>query len=305
MIIYKKNIIMEKIYLVLFVFVSLLFSCNDEEEYLYNEYSQDNYFAPSEDATDEESVLRRDFFNSTGVYLIYNDTLASYNVVSLSGDTNVVKDVLSPGYSMTNTYGIDKFSYAYYKEIELKQQAANFIKEKILTKLPKEMYPYSFFLTKFAQISESSYGSYKDPVSIITYNGMHCTLVALGDLSAKSSAELDDLESLVLKEMIIAQINTIPQEEFENFYSYSKDYYNIFSWDIPSPYKSVGFLDTYIYSWPITFNSPEYDIKAYLEELFSMTKDEFITTYADYPICIEKMEEMLKVLNLYGINVYE
>ena len=143
MIICKNKIVMKNKYLILFVIVSLLFSCNDDDEYLYNEYPQNNIFAPSAGALDEESVLRRDFFNSTGVYLIYNDTLASYNVVSFSGDTNVVKDVLSPGYSMTNTYGIDKFSYAYYKEIELKQQAANFIKEKILTKHLRK-----FFLIK-------------------------------------------------------------------------------------------------------------------------------------------------------------
>ena len=304
MIICKNKIVMKNKYLILFVIVSLLFSCNDDDEYLYNEYPQNNIFAPSAGALDEESVLRRDFFNLTGVYLIYTDTLASHNTVSISGDTNIIIDLVEPGYSMTNTYGIDKFSYIYYEDIDLKQQAANLIKEILLTKLPEEMYPYSFFLTKDAQISENSYGYYKEPIQIKFYNGMQTTLVALGDLSAMNSNELSDLKSLVLKEMIIAQITKIPQEKFENFYNYSKEYYDIVSWKIPSPYKSVGFLDTYIYSWSIPFNSPEYDIKAYIEEMFSMSKEEFVTKYTDYPICIEKMEEMLKVLSSYGIEVY-
>ena len=75
--------------------------------------------------------------------------------------------------------------------------------------------------------------------------------------------------------------------------------------DLPDPFALAGFLDTYYYNWGVTFNSREYDKLAFVEEVFDLTEDEFRATYADYPIIINKMEEIVKVLNKYGVNIYQ
>ena len=53
------------------------------------------------------------------------------------------------------------------------------------------------------------------------------------------------------------------------------------------------------------FQSKEYDLKAYVEEIFKLSEAEFRETYAEYPIIIDKMEEMVKVLHKHGVKVYE
>jgi hypothetical protein len=46
-------------------------------------------------------------------------------------------------------------------------------------------------------------------------------------------------------------------------------------------------------------------LKAYVEEIFKLSESEFRETYAEYPIIIDKMEEMVKVLRKHGVKVYE
>ncbi|WP_320018599.1 hypothetical protein [Labilibaculum manganireducens] len=296
---------MKNIYIILFCLILCNSSCSEDETYLETDYPQENIFAPAEGAMDEESLLRRDFFNATGVYLLFNDTLTTYTVTSLAGESVVVNEIFNPGYAMTSSSWADKYEYIYYDDIELQKSAADFVKNEILTKIPKEMYPFSFLLTDSMFVSKNNYGMFSEPELTNFYNGLQGAVLAPGDLFVLSENEQKVLASSLLKEIIIAQVDKIPAAKFEKFYSYSNEYYDIFSWNIPEPYPSVGLLMTYVYAWGIPFNSAEYDLKAYIEEAFAMSEEEFRTNYAEYPICIEKMEELIKVLESYGIVVYE
>ena len=66
------------------------------------------------------------------------------------------------------------------------------------------------------------------------------------------------------------------------------------------------FLDkAHMYSPVImTFNTKSLDVLAYVEEIFNLSETKFRETYAEYSVVIEKMEEMVKVLRKYGVNVY-
>jgi len=269
------------------------------------DYPQENIFAPAKGAMDEESLLRREFFNTTGVYLLFNDTLTSYTVTSMTGESVVVNEIFNPGYAMTSSSAGDKFEFTYYDDIENQKLVADFVIGEVLTKIPKEMYPFSFFLTNRMLVSKNSYGTFYEPELTNLYSGLQGAAVALGDLGVLNENERKALASDLLKNIIIAQIDKIPVAKFEKFYNYSNEYYDIFSWNIPDPYPSVGLLMTYAYEWGISFNSAEYDLKAYIEEVFAMGEEEFRTKYTEYPICIEKMEELIKVLGSYGIVVYE
>lgn len=296
---------MKNIYIILFCLVLCNSSCSKDETYLETDYPQENIFAPAEGAMDEESLLRREFFNATGVYLLFNDTLTTYTVISLAGEPIVVNEIFNPGYAMTSSSSGDKFEFNYYDDIELQKFASDFIKEEVLAKTPKEMYPFSFLLTNSMLVSKNNYGYYTEPELTNFYSGLQGSAVALGDLSILDENARKVLASDLLKNIIIAQIDKIPAEKFEKFYNYSNEYYDIYSWNVPYPYQSVGLLMTYAYEWGISFNSAEYDLKAYIEEVFAMSEEEFRAKYAEYPICIEKMEELIKVLESYGIVVYE
>ena len=296
---------MKNIYFILFCLILCNSSCSKDETYLETDYPQENIFAPAEGAMDEESLLRREFFNTTGVYLLFNDTLTSYTVTSLAGESVVVNEVFNLDYAMSSSSAGDKFEFTYYDDIEFQKLAADFVEEEILTKIPKEMYPFSFFLTNRMLVSKNIYGMFSEPELINFCSGIQGAAVALGDLSVLNENEQKALASDLLKNMIVAQIDKIPAAKFEKFYNYSNEYYDIYPWNVPYPYQSVGLLMTYADDWLITFNTAEYDLKAYIEEVFAMSEEEFRTEYAEYPICIEKMEELIKVLESYGIVVYE
>ncbi len=68
--------------------------------------------------------------------------------------------------------------------------------------------------------------------------------------------------------------------------------------------RHAGYLPTYDIGWGgPDFHSKEYDLKAYVEEIFKLSEVEFRETYAEYPIIIDKMEEMVKVLHKHGVKV--
>ena len=83
---------MKTICLVLFTVAALL-SCS-KEEWFDNRQEEINFFAVPEEATGEEAELRRSFFNETGVYLLFNDTLGVREVPTLSGTTSADLQVI-------------------------------------------------------------------------------------------------------------------------------------------------------------------------------------------------------------------
>ena len=150
---------------------------------------------------------------------------------------------------------------------------------------------------------DNFYGTYI-PSEVADYSGMQATAIALGDIATVSDEEKETLKNEIMKAMIVNNLSLIKDGDLAVFYSYSSDFYDISSWNVPTPVESVGFLPTYASSWTMTFNSKSTDVLAYVEEIFSLSETEFRETYAEYPVVIEKMEEMVNVLRKYGVNVY-
>ena len=64
---------MKYIILYIIVLAGCFTACQQEDSLTPSNIS--DLFAPNPEATDAESVLRREFFNTTGCYLLFNDTL--------------------------------------------------------------------------------------------------------------------------------------------------------------------------------------------------------------------------------------
>lgn len=295
---------MKTICLVLFTVAALL-SCS-KEEWFDNRQEEINFFAVPEEATGEEAELRRSFFNETGVYLLFNDTLGVREVPTLSGTTSADLQVIDFFWTMNpGDYYADSLEFFYYRDLAVKEAAARFLQDEVLADLPELFYPYSLLLVNGGVLFNNNYGTYDPGVNISVLPALQATAIAVGDVANLSQEEKDNLETEIVKEIVVSRISLIPEEEFTAFYSYSEEYYDVYSWDLPDPFALAGFLDTYYYDWGVTFNSREYDKLAFVEEVFDLTEDEFRATYADYPIIINKMEEIVKVLNKYGVNIYQ
>lgn len=291
-----------KKYILGFVIAVCLWACS-KEDWPSNDQLEVNFFAVPEGATGEEAELRRKFFDKTGVYLLFSDTLGYRNITTLSGQTIVEWQVVDLMWNMNTNSFADSLGFFPYQVIGKKEAAAKFVQDELLTGLPELFYPYSILLTERLVLFDNFYGTYV-PGEVAVYSGMQATAIALGDIVTVSDEEKETLKNEIMKAMIVNNLSLIKDSDLAVFYSYSTDYYDISSWNVPFPVESVGFLPTYASSWTVTFNTKSLDVLAYVEEIFNLSETKFRETYAEYSVVIEKMEEMVKVLRKYGVNVY-
>ena len=131
-----------------FVVIMGLWACS-KEDWPDNSGETINFFAVSENATGEEAELRRNFFDETGVYLLFSDTLGSRIVSTLSGETVVDYQVIDFMWQLSvGSYYADSLEFFPYLEIKKMKVAAKFIQEEILANLPELFYPYSVLLVE-------------------------------------------------------------------------------------------------------------------------------------------------------------
>ena len=276
-----------------------MYAC-DKENWLYNDLPERNFFEIPEDVTDEESVLRREFAKRNGVYLLFNDTLGYQDVMGVSGKKVRKYELLRLGYDMLSGSQSDTFVFDFYTTLGEKRAIAEFVEKEVLENVPVLFHPYSVLLVKdMERIDEYEYSE-----ELSMFSGMKATAIAFGDILGVSSEERLTLKNALIQEMITRKISSVPDIEFSVFYSYSQEYYGVSKSLVPTPIQSVGFLDNYYNDYWKAFNTKQYDLLAYLEEIFQLSETEFRDIYATYPIVIRKMEEMVKVLHKYGVNVY-
>lgn len=68
------NMKLEYLYILGWLCVCLLSSCSEKEDVQPLDL-KDNYYEISEDASDPESLLRKEFEETLGIHLLFNDTL--------------------------------------------------------------------------------------------------------------------------------------------------------------------------------------------------------------------------------------
>ena len=294
-------------YIIGLLLLAGLWACS-KEDWPDNSQPEVNPFAVPADATGEEAELRRGFFDRTGMYLLFSDTLIAREVNAVSGKKEDVYTTVRLEWSMVSTNaGVDSFVCYPYKTLEERKALAEFVEEKVLKSVSEIFYPYSMMLLDRLVYFKDRYGTFDDPVELSFYHGMQSTVIALGDFAALTEEEKEILRNDLVGEMVASGITAIPDADWADFYSYSDEYYKLSSkYEVPYPIEECGYLPTYNAGWGgPDFHTKEYDLKAYVEEIFKLSETEFRETYAEYPIIIDKMEEMVKVLRKYGVSVYE
>lgn len=287
------------IYMLVFV-VSGLFiaSCSSEEE-LEPSYKDEIYFFVPEDATDDESVLRRDFYKETGIHLLFNDTLHT-EYIGVDGFGDKVYDVekVDLNYMQTSILK-DPIRLEYFQYMDDKQAAVEFVKKHILSHLGRSLRPYSFLLVPSIEMYDDYYEewNYQDIIK-----GWHCTAISLEGIGEMDEEEKNELKTTCLYSIVKDVINKM--EYFREFYSYSNSYYGMYKedLDIPEEYddeqaRQFGFLKDYRDYYYIYSDD---DLEYFIQETVSTTEEEFTELYGEYPLIMGKYNTLKKRMESIG-----
>lgn len=299
-------------YILLIMIFAGLCACS-KENWPDNNAPERNWFAPEEGATDEISVLRREFYERNGIYLLFSDTLGVREKTTLAGETVYAYQIL--GYDMsTPAFSQDSFSYHYYTTQNERQKAVEFVEEYVLPNISEVFWPGAVLLLNrleyFEYIMFDENWNYIDalvPSDIASQNKLQAMVLGIGDIEGKAEEEKETLKNAILQAMVSDKISLLPAEDLELFYSYSKDYYNVNGYTITDnaglTYEEVGLLlnleDRYI-----STTSKDYDLAAFIERIFAISKDEFYEQFGEFPLVIKKMEALVDVLHKYGVKIY-
>lgn len=286
--------------------VCLCIGCSDKEEVVPSDL-QDNYFAVPDDATDPESLLRKNFKQETGIHLLFNDTLrCELCGIDRYGEKVYLVETVNYSYYLTSVIK-PHYLFTYIHDIEEQKAAVEFIKERVLSEFSSKLYPYSLLLVKKIdcwQLSrdETAYElTEEDMVYISGWKGMG---ISCRNILKMSESEKADYAKEVLLEVVSDNISRVDEKEFDRFFSYAETYYG--QWSIFAPLsdiRTVGFLGSnpLMGTVRVWYTKAE-DQSSYVKALLTMTEEDFMAENGDYPACVDKWKEMKRVLTDLGLK---
>lgn len=285
--------------------LSVLASCSGEDTPEAVRDTMTDCFAPDPEATDAESVLRRQFKQDEGSYLLFTDTLThEYIGKDYNGDDRYKTETLDMSYTIGNTSSNQSITYTYgYLVTQAeKEEAVAFLKEYVLPHLPSSLRPFSWFL------AYSIYNSteYSDVTALA---GQRCIAIAVGDLAY---ADKESLASAVLSTTLGTSLQS-QESALEPFYAYGDGLYEEYFDNPDNPYydselnlawlKSYGFIAaplTWGFELQGKYPSKAQDLSAFSELILNNTEEEIAAMYADYPVVIEKAGLLREIVKQIG-----
>lgn len=139
---------MNKILATIWLFAAAMcFTACESEDPLQPSNADTNPFITDDNADDEESLLRKEFYSKNSCYLLFNDTL----------NTGELLDI---GYMMTASQNNNAYKYDYLTTIEEKHLATQFVEQYLLPHLGKKLRPFSSFLSITSTTSPMKMANY-------------------------------------------------------------------------------------------------------------------------------------------------
>lgn len=288
----------------------LSFSSCSKEDSLEPTGAEKNYFAPDENATDEESVLRRDFYQKNNCYLLFNDTLRHEELgANTDGVMQYFTETLDIAYVMSSSTQY-AYQYDYITSIDDKRNAVSFVENYLLNHLSVKLKPFSWLLVNHItgySVSEGVYTYQNEPLSVV---GERATAVALEDISDMEEEDKIDLANSILTSLISNKITTQPASVLNSFTKYCSSLYGGYSPTSPSTEEEnmtlmneAGFVTAHY--WDIyliygTYPSQAEDLSSFAKLVMTQSESEVNETYADYPIILEKYRVMKAIITNLG-----
>lgn len=295
------------IYAAMALALSMTTACSNDEDTTPS-YVDTNGFMPSDDDQSEVAVIRREFRDKTGCYLLFNDTLSKQQK-GIDANGNPYYDIkyVDVNYSMvSNSYDIN--TYKYIADPTAMRKAAQTVKDKLVARLGSNL-PFSFLLVDtIYNWKTDDYGnrelSSKNPY--LTFKlGSNCCVVSLnGGLANDDDAYF---KSMVC-DIVYSKLSGNKGEEMTEFYAPVIDYVDKYKDDLgyqrvfnDSIARTLGFYEDWSrYYFCI---KKENDLKNYLTAVFTMTDEEFDGKFSNFPICQARFQKLKEILKNMGVKI--
>lgn len=285
--------------IILFAIGIACYACGSEGNLIPSDLDRNGFSVP-EGATDAESLLRKSFFERTGSYLLFDDTLRS-GVVGKDeqGKTLYSYELLDIGYSITSS-SKNRYSYTYYKTMEEKQLATDFAEKRILNAVGNNLHPYSILVVHQVHESVQKYGEW-NKTNIDFYIGKRCLALSVSNIASMTEEQRNKLELKILEGIITIKVTALGNNYLSKFYESCKAYYNETRSSFPqiTEVKTIGFLSSGSYKFPTNAE----DLKAYLKAFFTQTEKDFMQEYEAYPEVQIKYNLLKDLIKEVGFTV--
>lgn len=274
------------------ILAGCLFSC--EKEKLTPSEAR-NPFAPDPEATDATSKLRRDFYEKTGCFLLFNDTLRhEYKGLNASGEPYYDTELLAMDWDLGAVKSGHTLRFEYLNQ-EQQQKAYDFLVNDLYDVI-KTM-PYSILVVNKMELSvEDFYTGERTWVPQTFDMNSRCLAIAIeglfGDVEPMEFAQ-DLCCAIIFGSFGGSETNYWEGSEAIEFLNV-----NLWDYDYPKFWYGVTTLeDLYPYGFIADTNGDNLptavqDACAYIKAILFMTDQEFREKYGMYYQVMQKYEIM-------------
>lgn len=288
----------------------LSFSACSNEGDLHPSGVDKNYFAADDNATDEESVLRRDFFKKNGCYVLFNDTLRHEELgVDANGVMQYFTETVDVPYIMTGSAQY-AYKYKYISAMSDKHVAVSFVEDYLLPHLSVKLRPFCWLavdhITKYgAQDEVYIYNS--EPLFSV---GNRATAIALETLSGLDEDTKQALAKNILGGIIANKVAAQTAATLKPFTSYSSSLYGTYTTDNVwteeenlLAMNKVGFVTAHYYDIYLllnTYPSQDEDVISFAKLVIDKTQAEVEALYPDNEKILTKYAAMKAIITNLG-----
>jgi hypothetical protein len=269
-------------------------ACGGEEDDTTPSYADVNGFAPAENDNSPTAQLRRDFYEQTGSYLLFKDTLITQTSNGRSELLDITYFIMG---SIDWQYDYD-YTYDYIDDIDQQRKAAEYVQKYLVRRMGKNT-PYSFFL-----VNDLHYDYYGQLRQIDKVLGLRSYVISMGGGEAYEDPETYFGDMIV--DIVKNSISRVPEEVMNQFYAFSKDYYGN---DVEGSLtdQEVWDLGMFYYIeddwWGNSFYYESTDLSLWLESVLTMSPSEFEAEYGSSSVMMEKYTLLREIILNQGFEI--
>ena len=277
-----------------FSIACLSVACGGEEDDTTPSYADINGFAPADDDNSPTAQLRRDFYNQTGSYLLFKDTL----ITRTSDGRSELLDITYFIMGSIDWQSDYDYTYEYIEDIEQQRKAAEYVQKYLINRLGKNT-PYSFFLVN--DLHYDYYGRLRQRDKVL---GLRSYVISMGGGEAYEDPETYFGDMIV--DIVKNSISRVPEEVMNQFYAFSKDYYGN---DVEGSLtdQEVWDLGMFYYIeddwWGNYFYYESTDLSLWLEAVLTMSPSEFEAEYGSSSVMMEKYTLLREIILNQGFEI--
>lgn len=270
---------------------------DDKDELVIGFKDPSAAFRPEADDTTRTAQLRRDFYNETGIYLLFTDTLQHEFVGNdINGDPQYFTEKIDITYNVGQTHSAtDKYDYVYLTSYADQVTITEFVRNYLLNHITGQLRPYSMFFCRLI----TGVNNRGDVVRPVALSNQRCVAVASSYITLRQRTEQQKKDyALQIINAVVAQLAQNNVNEFSPFFNYSSRYYGVSYSQLgiegtKEELKTYGFVGTPGFS---NCPSQESDLNVYSSMAVRYSVEEIEQEYADYPIVINKFKAIRQIL---------